>query len=243
MHYDELGEANKPVVLFLPGANCPYTFSNQYHFADRYHLVIPHLPGNGLESNTPYTLRECVDGIVKIAEQFAGQPIYLVGFSLGAQLVIPVLCKAPQLFKKAMLISPWVLKTGVDLRAMALFMVFLLPLDKWAPLVRWQARKIRLTPEQSENAVAFGRLLKRETMKRYVLDSVDIDDYPDFSKLTLSMLVLCGSKENKALMRASVERLASMNNHCSALVLEGHAHDIPYKHPEELDRILSEFLC
>lgn len=47
IYYDEYGNRNHPTILMLHGAGALDTFSRQYCFSDKYHLVVPHLPGAG----------------------------------------------------------------------------------------------------------------------------------------------------------------------------------------------------
>ncbi len=242
MFFEEYGSRKYPTVLFLHGAGNVYSFARQYGYADRFHLIVPHLLGNGEEAEKEYSLEENLDGILELLHTLGGEPVAAVGFSLGAQLVIPLLCREPALFDRALMVSPWILKKTHSLRWIEFLQELLFPLDQWPVFIRMQARSTGLNAEQTEASVRQGARLRRENIRRYVKDGVDIDDYPQFSRLKLPMLVLCGDHESKKLMIASVHVLAQRNKNCHALVLKNHAHDIPFRRPEEFNAIFEHFM-
>lgn len=243
MFFEEYGSRENRAVLFLHGAGNVYSFARQYGYADRFHLIVPHLLGNGEEAEKEYSLEGNLDGILEILHSFGGGPVAAAGFSLGAQLVIPLLCREPALFDRALMVSPWILKEPRSLRWIGFLQELLFPLDKWPAFVRMQARSAGLDAEQTKASVRQGARLRRDNIRRYVEGGVDIDDYPQFSQLEIPMLALCGDRENEKLMVASVHALAQRNQNCRALVLEDHAHDIPFRRPEEFNEIFERFMA
>ena len=47
MYYDEYGNKNNKIIVFLHGAYFVHSFGRQYTLAEKYHLVVPHITGFG----------------------------------------------------------------------------------------------------------------------------------------------------------------------------------------------------
>ncbi len=105
MFYEEYGSSELPTIIMLHGGGLVHSFVNQYVLSDRFHLVIPHLYGNGRESHEKFDAIKNVNAIIKIINQIGKTKVSIVGFSIGAQLIIPLLCSNENLFDKAVLVS------------------------------------------------------------------------------------------------------------------------------------------
>lgn len=240
MYCEFLGEPSNQTVLFLNGAGDVFDFARQYVFADRYRLAVPHLPGTGEESQAPYSLQACVSGALTLMEQI-GKPVTLVGFSLGAQLIVPLLCTAPEKISSAVMISPWILKPAAEVRRIARITKLLAPLERSPRYVRRMCALLGLDERQREAMQAYQSRGRRDYTLSVVKGGVDILDYPAFSSLPVPMLALCGEQEPR-IMRDSVLELSRRNPNCAARILPGHAHDIPFLRYEEFNGILDEWL-
>ena len=54
LHYDEYGRPGSPALLLLHGAAALDTFSQQYDLAEKYRLIVPHMPGAGENADRVY---------------------------------------------------------------------------------------------------------------------------------------------------------------------------------------------
>lgn len=115
MHVEEYGTENEEIIVMLHGANFVHTFGRQYVLAEKYHLIVPHLMGYGREADkifdTDSQIKELVSSIADMK-----QKVLLVGFSLGAQIAFKLVAEHEELFKAAIIVSPWLIKNDDMLR-------------------------------------------------------------------------------------------------------------------------------
>lgn len=106
MHFIELGNIENPTIVMLHGAFFVDTFGRQYPLSDRYHIVIPHIKGFGKAANETFETKSAADELSEFISQYE-KPVYLIGFSLGAQLAFKLVSENAELFNKAMVVSPF----------------------------------------------------------------------------------------------------------------------------------------
>lgn len=245
-YFEERGDPSNPTVVLLPGAGEAHTFYHQYRFADRLHLVTAHYPGSGEESGRLFGLRETLDGILELVRSLGKDKVGLCGFSLGAQLTIPLLCEAEELFSKAIIVSAWILKPPEETAKLCRMTQRLAFLETWPPLLKWQAKKIGLPPKETADLLRQAKMgagIIRENYARYCSDGVDIDQWPRFAQVQVPMLALVGEKETQGPMIPSAKRLGELNPNCKVEVWPNHAHDIPRSRPEEFGRVFEQWFC
>lgn len=217
------------------------TFYCQYPYADRFHMVEVHLLGTGEEAGELWNLRKNIDGVLEIIKQIGKEKVSVMGFSMGAQLTVALLCEAPQLFDRAIIISPWLIKPPKLVKKMCRMMKMMFYIENASWLVKRQAKELGMDAQTTADMVRQSKQSRRDNYEAYSWDGVDIDKYPQFARVEVPMLALVGEKEDKDLMVESILRLGRMNPHCEAQVWPGHAHDIPYKKPEEFNRAFLQF--
>ena len=225
MYYSEHGAGGLPTVILLHGAFFTEAFGRQYVLSDRYHLVVPHIKGFGRAAAETFTAQEAAAELKELAAGFGG-PVYLIGFSLGAQLGFKLLAEAPSLFRKAILVSPWLLHKD-DLPAAVLQENLKLLHQLQNPV---SGRLIALAnglPKAARKEFAESMQLVSETTVRNCVDNgISIDTEPDFAACPVPMLALAGEKE-PADIQASARRLAELNENCRCEIWEKAGHNIP----------------
>lgn len=242
MYFDEIGNPQNHTIIMLHGAGLPLGFSKQYSLASEYHLVLPHLYGNGEEADKMYTLDECVYGILELVKNLGKDKVTLVGFSLGAQLIIPILCKEETYFDKAVLISPWICKSEKAIKSVveSTNQMGSLMHIKW--IAKLQAQMVGMSKTDKERFITYCKNTTKENLIAMVMQGVNIEDYNEYRDLQLPMLLLAGSKENEEI-HDSVKLLQKLNpEHCKIQILEKCGHDIPYNRAQQFNTILLDFL-
>ena len=106
IYYDEYGNKDNPAILMLHGAGALDTFCQQYRFSERYHLIVPHLPGAGKAVEEIYDPEKTKQALYELIAGLKKDRIGLIGHSLGGQLaVMLVLAQNPhcqtRIFAKA----------------------------------------------------------------------------------------------------------------------------------------------
>src|SRR5690606_174219 len=93
IYYEESGIHNPSVIVFLHGGGVSgWMWKAQVdHFSTDYHCIIPDLPGQGM-SQAPkhgFTIEHCAQAVAElIRARASGRPVTVIGFSLGAQVIV-----------------------------------------------------------------------------------------------------------------------------------------------------------
>ena len=108
IYYDEYGNRENPTILMLHGAGALDTFSRRYCFSEKYHLVVPHLPGAGKAADQVYEPEKTKQALYTLIAGLNKEKIGLIGHSLGGQIAVMLASEHPELFSFAVFLSAWV---------------------------------------------------------------------------------------------------------------------------------------
>lgn len=242
MYFEEIGDRKNHTIIMIHGAGLTQSFIRQYSLADSYHLVLPHLYGNGEEASIQYDPDKCVEGILEIVKTLNKDKITIVGFSLGAQLIIPILCKAEQYFDGAILVSPWIRRSETAMISVEKSMKQMASLMKTKWMVSIQAHLVGMNKEQKKIFMEYCQNISEENLINMAKQGVNIEDYNEYRDLTIPILALAGSKENEEVCE-SVELLEKLNpEYCKAQIIDKHAHDIPFNKSGIFNTLLINFI-
>ena len=225
MYYSTHGNSDLPVIILLHGAFFVDAFGRQYPLSDRYHMVVPHLKGFGKAANETFETEAAVNELKEFISQYE-KPVYLIGFSLGAQLGFKLLSESPKLFKKAILVSPFLTDKEAAEDEM---------LDENLKMLRSMKSKFKCNligrmnglPKQArEEFVESMQLVSEETVLNCVKNGISFDTCGGFSSCDVPVLALAGGKEHLAVQN-SVKHMAEINPNCRYQIWDKAKHNIP----------------
>ena len=104
LYFKEKGLGNAETIIFLHGgAMAGWMWDDQLKAFNDYHCIVPDLPEHGLSSDVkPFTIGNSAEIILDlIHEHTINGNANLVGMSLGAQIIVQILSKAPKLVDHA----------------------------------------------------------------------------------------------------------------------------------------------
>lgn len=242
MYYETYGTEGNPVLLLLHGAAAKDTFCHLYRpLSQRYFLVVPHLPGGGEAAGKSYDPEQVTRALAELTDQLGDRPIGVTGHSLGAQLALRLLCARPERFRCGVLLSPWVCPKEGTVRLYCQSARYLMWAFRWRWLVELQGRYWGYDKNQQAAMARDAKQLTLEQYQSFFAQTTRLSELPEYEKLTLPMLAVCGSGELGE-MKDSVHTLARENPNCQAVILPGASHDFPMRRPEALLRMLEDFL-
>lgn len=233
--FDEYGNRNHPTILLLHGAGALDTFTQQYCFADHYHLVVPHLPGAGENAAMPYNKEETVEMLHELIASLHKDKIGVVGHSLGAQIAIMLVTKYPQYFSFAVFLSAWVNPKPKTIRMYTKFSKLSSMMFQWSWLIRLQAKYWHYTKQQADTMAAYAKHITPEVFSSFFENTLDLSTLQDYKMLTLPMYAIIGKHEVSD-MKTSLHLLGE-NPHCKTQVMKGY-HDFPMRNAKQLNPVL-----
>lgn len=240
MYFDEYGNSEKATIVFLHGAALTDTFSNQYIFKQDYHLVVPHLYGSGREVEERYEPQKTIAALVDLIRSLNKKPVILVGHSLGGELAVALVSQYPELFERAVFLSPWVCATQKSIDRFVRLGIWTQRTSRLSGLLRLQAKYWHLSKVQEDFLVDYTKKITPEQYVAWFKDRIFLDEQANYAKVKIPMLAVCGEKEFSEI-KTSVVELGNRNQKCQTLFLKGGRHDFPLRMPAVLNPLLSEF--
>ncbi len=241
MYYDEYGNREHKTIVFLHGAAATDTFSNQYCFQEQFHLVVPHLYGSGREVDKIYEPEQTIKDLAELIKGLSKGKVILIGHSLGGELAVALASRYEELFEKAIFLSAWVCATQKTIDTFAKLSKYTGFTLKYSWLIRFQARYWHYTKEQEEFMVSYTKKITTEQYTAWFTDRILLDENPEYAKISIPMLAICGKKEVKEMIH-SIEELGKRNSNCKTIYLDKAKHDFPLRMSETLNPILLEFI-
>lgn len=240
LYYDEYGNEENPTILLLHGAGALDTFCNQYCFSDRYHLVVPHLPGAGMSAARIYEPEKTVEELFALIDALHKEKIGVIGHSLGGQIAVMLVSGRPASFHFAVFLSAWVDPRPKTIRIYCSLAGLSARSLHLKGLVRLQARYWGYTTEQAETMAAYSRQITAQVYRSFFTQTLDLSRLPAYQAVRIPMLAVCGSREVRD-MKTSLTLLAQ-NPNCQTMILKGAGHDFPMRNAGQLDPILERFI-
>lgn len=241
MYYEKFGNELNPIIICLHSTNCVHCFAKQYdYFSKNYCVIIPHLPGFGENGDVTFSTELAVQQIAELAASF-GKKVTLMGFSLGAQLCLPLLCKHSECFNGAVMISPWLIKNIAEVEK---------AMKQWSDNEKLFKSNLYIglntfgtglgKKEKLENA-EYCKKVSINTVIASIDNGIELSGYPEFKDVELPMLAICGMKEPTDI-RKSVHSLSVQNPRCKYDIWDGASHNIPFRYASRLNKTVEEFI-
>ncbi|MGN1406222.1 MAG: alpha/beta fold hydrolase [Erysipelotrichaceae bacterium] len=237
IHYDEYGRKNAPVIIMLGGAGTLDTFAHQYFLSANYHLIVPHLPGSGVNADVLYNPENVKKELFELIESF-NQQVGIIGHSLGGQLVVMLISERQELFKWAIVLSAMVKRDEKMLKSYSKLAKTEASMMKWKWLIKLQGLYWGFNEKQIEYMAEYSARMTPEVFASFFENTMDINDY-DYLNIKIPVLAICGKSELK-IMKESLEIL-SLNRNIETVQIKG-SHDFPMRQSAILNNILIDFI-
>ncbi|MFJ5765651.1 alpha/beta fold hydrolase [Lysinibacillus sp. NPDC093210] len=245
LYYDEYGDKNAPLIVFLHGGGVSgWMWEKQIiYFAQHYHCIVPDLPGHGKNSgDTYFSMKEAAQKIIDLIETISNnRKTTVVGFSLGAQIIVQMVSMRPSLIDTAVIISALV-------RPMPVFKKWISPTIKLtSPLIsnrifsKIQAKTLYIPKEKYGQYYEESCRMSQQTLISVMMENMSFSIPENFKHVKSSMLVLVGDKE-KSIMKKSANDLVKSNANCKGMVVADVGHGISLANPALFNEIIDNWL-
>jgi len=236
-HY---GDRHAPLMLFLHGGGVGgWMWDRQVLHFTQYHCIVPELiqPEAGR-----FTIEASADRALEIIHKHAqGKPVTVIGFSLGAQILVNMLSMQPRGIDHAMINSAFV--RGMPyapllLRSMRLAM----PLVRNRTFAKLQAKSLYIRDDQFEEYFQLSRRTTWESLSAVMEANMAFRIPESFKDAQANILVTVGSEE-KAMMHKSMHDLVKANANCKGYAWPNFGHGAPLAAPESFNRLLESWMA
>ncbi len=231
-------------MLFIHGGGVSgWMWQEQLAYFRDYHCIVPDLPEQGKSAGTDlFSIKSSAESLLNVIEEKAdGKKVVVVGFSLGAQIIVQMLSMRPDLIDYAMINSALV-RPMKRLEAFIGPTVRLThPLTKWRSFAQAQAKTLAIPKDLFETYFQESIKMTPETLTRILQENMTFSIPSEFKDAKTKILVTVGEKE-RGIMRQSAEDILTNSQNGQGIILAKTGHGAPLVNPLLFNSILDKWL-
>lgn len=175
IRFKEYGDKNQDVIIFIHGGGVSdWMWDKQIAYFTCYHCLVPILQEHGIYSDSiPFSIKKSAEQIISLIEEKAhNKKITLIGFSLGAQIIIQILSMRSNLIHDAVINSALVQNMPLAKRFIKPIISLSFPLMKNKHFAKLQAKTLYIPEELFQQYYEESLHLKRETLIRVLEENM-----------------------------------------------------------------------
>ncbi|QEY19408.1 alpha/beta hydrolase [Psychrobacillus sp. AK 1817] len=245
LYYKEFGQENDEIILFLHGGGVAgWMWDKQVqYFKENYHCIVPDLPGHGQDNESEFvSIEDCAFQLIHLLqEQHEDKKKIVVGFSLGAQIAIQMLCINKNLINCAMINSALVRKIPLGKQMVKPSLKLTYPFIKSRSFSKLQAKTLYIGEDRFEQYFKESNQMSLNTLTRVLEENMSFHIPFEYSNVKTRLFITVGDKEKKV-MKNSAGDLLNKHDCANAITISGIGHGIPLAAPEFFNDILENWL-
>ncbi|WP_156324048.1 alpha/beta fold hydrolase [Bacillus sp. JCM 19034] len=212
------------------------------HFRSIFHCLVLDLPEHGRnQSDVQFTINSAAEEIIElIKEKGQGKRVVVIGFSLGAQVLIAMLSKKPNLIDYAMINSALV-KPIPFAKLLIKSMMFAFPLVKNKAFSKIQAKSMYIKEDYQDIYYQESCQIKKDAFVRVMNENMSFKIPNGFENCSSKILVTVGEKE-RSVMKGSMKEIVECNRTCKSLIIPKIGHGFPLANPQLFNKTLEEWV-
>ena len=242
----ESGQTDAETIIFLhAGGISGWMWDEQLEFFHNYHCIVPDLPEHGMGADVkPFTIKgtaELLMGIIK--EHTNNQRAHLVGISLGSQIILQLLSKAPEMVESAF-ISGALIRGNDDevlLKLLDKTLKLYQPVKNSDFFIKANMRMYNMPKcffKQYKQSIA---LVSDYSLERILTENLKFKLPDGLEKLNVPVMVMVGEKDYRIIKKSAIHIVEKLPRAESAMVCNvGHLWNL--ESPELFNQVLFTWL-
>lgn len=245
LYYKEYGNKHGDLMVFLHGGGVSgWMWDQQIPYFTDYHCVVIDLPGQGKSLGTePFSIRTSAAKINELIQSIAHEKeVIVIGFSLGAQVLIQMLSLEPNLIDAAIVNSALVRPSGTFIKKMirpSIKMTF--PLVKIKSFSKIQAKTLYIDDAQFDTYFEESSRMNPDTLINILEENMSFEVPDSFQDAQGRILVTAGGKE-KSIMKKSASDIVFRNINCTGIIIPHVGHGIPMADPTYFNHMVANWV-
>lgn len=244
MYYKEYGNKNDPLMLFLHGGGVSSWMCDKQiqHFSNYYRVVVD-LPTQGKSSHlNDFSIKTSAEMIINLIQKLTNNnKVIVIGFSLGAQVIVQMLSMTRDLIDYAMINSALVRPNPLMKKWISPSLKLTYPLIKVRSFAKLQSKALYISNEDFDMYFNESSKMKLTTLVKILEENMIFKIPPSFKEAKSNILVTVGEKE-KAVMKKSAKDMMEENVNCESIIISDVGHGLPMAEPKAFNEIIDCWL-
>jgi len=244
LRYQEYGNKDASLIVFLHGGGVSsWMWDKQVQYLTDYHCVTLDLPEQGLNVDKgKFSIKYSACKIIELIEEIGqGKRVTVIGFSLGAQVLVQMLSFRQDLIDYAIINSALVKPNRFGEKLISPLIRLTFPLIKNRAFSRLQAKTLFIGDEYFERYYNESCQMERNTLVRILKENMSFEIPAEFSEAKGEILVTVGEKE-KAVMKSSAIDIVNCNKNCTGIIISGIGHGVPLAKPDFFNQTIEKWI-
>ena len=216
LYFKETGSKDDETIIFLHGnAMAGWIWEGQLKEFGDYHCIVPDLPEHGQSSNIkPFTINKSAEMISDIIRNnTCNGKAHLVGISLGAQIILQILSKNPELVDHA-IISGTLLQnishTESLLKLLDYTVTIYEPVKNTDFFLKANMRTYNMPKQFFDKFKESTLHIKNDSLNRILKENMIFERPDGLEKIEVPVLVMTGEKDYKIIKESAEDLLTSL---------------------------------
>lgn len=243
LYVSESGERESPTIVLLHGGGWSgWMWDRHKELLNDYYCLVPDLPGHGRSKNiTPFTMKFAAEQVIDIVRNKAKDgKAYLVGFSLGAQVALEILNKAPDIISGAIISSALARRMPYQ-GVLINLMQFSLLITQSKKFRQRQARELKIPNEEIARYHDDAKYFQGEIFRQVVKANFNQGLPAGLTRLKVPTLILVGQKE-PGIMKNSAKDLVDKLPNAKGYIIKNARHTYCYENPIHFAQIVDKWV-
>lgn len=244
LHYQEYGDKEALLIVFLHGGGVSsWIWDKQVQYLTNYHCVTVDLPEQGQNAQKgEFSIEHSAYRILELINEIAnGKSVTVIGFSLGAQVLVQMLSYRSDLINYAIINSALVKPSRLGEKVISPLIRLTYPLIKNRTFSKLQAKTLFIGEEYFERYYNESCKMERNTLVRILKENMSFEIPVGFSEAKVKILVTVGEKE-KSIMKKSASEIVNCNKNCTGVIISGIGHGLPLSKPDIFNQIIEKWV-
>jgi len=247
LYVKETGKNRDKTIIFLHGGGIAgWMWYKQVEAFSDYHCIVPDLPEHGKSAEImPFTIHGAADMVINIIKNQAHNgKAHLVGISLGAQIIVQILSKAPEVVDHA-LISGTLVRSIPYKESFLKLLNYLIkvygPVKDTDFFIKANMRMYHIPKSLFNEFKESTYLIRNDSLNRILKENMLFKMPHGLKKANVPVLVMTGQKEHVILKESARDLLHLLPNSLGAMALKvGHLWNI--ENPELFNETLRAWI-
>lgn len=242
----ETGEENKQSIVFLHGgALGGWMWEKQLEYFNDYHCLVPDLPEHGKSKDVgPFTITDAANQVLDIIEEKTnGKKAHVVGISLGAQVALKMLSKAPKLMDHVVISGALVRQIPQSefiLNVLDYIIRMYMPIKNTDFLIKANIRSYNIPKTYFNYLKEATEVINADSLNRILHENMFFK-IPDVEKANNPVLVLAGGKEYDIMKKSAFDLTNALNN-AKGYVVPNMVHTWNLAAPDFFNEVLKAWI-